>query len=86
MKLISKTFCKLRRWISVYITYELYVKLNVFLRTIFLRIEWLQIIFRTCNRILENTQIQVRGCQFIVIKMINEERKLTSFQMQEYCI
>jgi hypothetical protein len=42
-------------------------------------------IFRKCNSILENTRIQVIGCQFVII-MIYEVRKLTSFQIQAYCI
>lgn len=63
------------------ITYTLYIRLNFFLRTI----KWAQIIFRKCNRILENTRIQVIGCQFVII-MIYEVRKLTSFQIEAYCI
>jgi hypothetical protein len=41
---------------------------------------------RFVYRILENAQIQVIGCQFVIIRMIYEVRTLTSFQIQAYCI
>jgi len=56
------------------------------LRTISSIIEWAEIIFLKCNKVVENNRIQVNGCQFVIIIMIYEVRKLTISQIQAYCI